>query len=177
MLVLPLPSVSLLWDPAILTIWWYNTSFFMSMTALSHGWTETLAAKERSAHLSHIRCGPERVHLSAQLLIRAFPGVRGPLSEQRSTRENIGAHLQEWPSIPLERSASGAGRAEGLKAGETFVINFLFSRTSQWTPDSREEMPIGLRVSWRRQELWWKLLDLLLLARQMESQQGSPAPR
>lgn len=48
-----------------------------------------------------------------------------------------------WP-IPREHLASGAGYAEGLKAGETFVINFLFSRTSQGTSDiSREEMLIA----------------------------------
>lgn len=150
----------------------------MGMTAFSRGSTETLAAKEPSSNWDHVRYGPECVHLSAQLLVWAFPGVWGPLSEQQSISKNMGVHGEEWPRIPPEHAASGAGYAEGLKAGETFVINFLFSRTSQGTSDiSREEMLIGLRVSWRRQELQWKLLDLLLLARQMESQWGSPAPR
>lgn len=63
------------------------------MTALSHGSTETLAAKEPSSNVAPIRYGPECVHLSAQLLIWAFPGVWGPLSEQQSISENIGVHM------------------------------------------------------------------------------------
>lgn len=70
------------------------------------------------------------------------------MSEQRRGSGNMGVHVEERPSVPPEHSASGAGSAEGLKAGETLVINFLFSRTSQGTSDiSREEMLIGLGVS------------------------------
>lgn len=65
----------------------------MRMTALSPGSAETLAAKEPSSNLVHIRYGPECVHLSAQLLTWAFPGVWGPLSEQQSISENIGLHM------------------------------------------------------------------------------------
>lgn len=136
-----------------------------------------MTSKEPSSNLVHIRYSSEHVHLSAQLLIWAFPGVWGPLSEQQKhQREHRNAHVGlTWHSS--KHPAFGMGYAEGLKAGETFVINFLFSRTSQGTSDiSWEKMLIGLGVSWRRQKLQWKLLDLLLLARQMESQQDSQLP-
>lgn len=60
------------------------------MTALSHGSAEAVAAEAPSSNLAPIRYSPECVHLSAQLLIWAFPGVWGPLSERQSISENIG---------------------------------------------------------------------------------------
>lgn len=149
------------------------------MTVLRHGSTETLTAKEPSSDVAPIRYGPECVHLSAQLAahLSFSRGLRPLVRAAKHQREHRCAHVAVTPHS-CGALCVWCWMCTGLKAGETFVINFLFSRTSLWTSDmSREEMLIGLRVSWRRQELRWKLLDLLLLARQMESQQGSPAPR
>lgn len=72
---------------------------------------------------------------------------QGPRAPCQSRREHQSARVG-MPWHPLAHPASGAGYVEGLKAGETSVINFLFSRTSQGTSDiSREEALIGLGVS------------------------------
>lgn len=45
---------------------------------------QRLAAKEPSSNLAHISCGPECVHLSAQLLIELFQGSEAPCQSSRA---------------------------------------------------------------------------------------------
>lgn len=71
------------------------------MTALSHGSAETVAAKEPSSNLAPIRCSPERVHLSAQLLTWAFPGVWGALAEQQWEHRRARVEMTSHPSGAL----------------------------------------------------------------------------